>query len=363
LERDPSSLEKIMTFLKNAWYVAAHAHELDNELVSRTICNQRVVMYRTSGGTVAALEDRCPHRFVPLSKGKRIGDSLQCGYHGLRFSASGKCDDAPNEGEQQKARICVRSFTAVERYAVIWLWLGPSALADPAQIPAFDFVSDAAHFAVARGYSHIKANYEILADNLLDLSHVHYLHPGIHDGANFSQFSNKVKVEGETVWSMLWRHNYRLDAARQKMMGLHADVVEGRGHSRWNSPGNLLVDTGYWEPEKTMEEGIASPSAHLLTPETEFSTHYFWASGRNFDIENIERTRITEKNMHRIFETQDGPMCEAQQAALGASTDFLTASPIILRADAAGVAARRINMRKRRAEAAGLASGVDAVPS
>jgi len=350
-----------MTFLKNAWYVAAHAHELDEGVVSRKICNEPIVMYRTASGAVAALRDRCPHRFVPLSMGKRVGDTLQCGYHGLSFDATGACVSAPNEDDQQKARICVQAYAAVERYAVVWLWLGAAEAADPALIPSFDFISDTENFAVARGYSYIKANYEILADNLLDLSHVHYLHPHIHDGSDFSQFTNKLKVEGDTVWSMLWRHHYYLDAARQKLMGLSADDVEGQGHSRWNAPGNLLVDTGYWEHGKTIKEGISSPSAHLLTPETEFSTHYFWASGRSYDIRNVERTRATEKSMHHIFETQDGPMCEAQQAALGGDNDFLAAQPIILRADAAGLAARRIVKRKRREEAELFGAGTGVV--
>jgi hypothetical protein len=134
-------------------------------------------------------------------------------------------------------------------------------------------------------------------------------------------------------------------------MGLHADDVEGQGHSRWDVPGNLLVDTGFWEHGKSLKEGISSPSAHLLTPETEYTTHYFWGSGRNYDIHNDERTRATKDSMHIIFETQDGPMCEAQQVALGSEVDFLAAQPLILRADAAGVAARRVMKRRRREEA------------
>jgi phenylpropionate dioxygenase-like ring-hydroxylating dioxygenase large terminal subunit len=351
---------QLMTFLKNTWYVAAHSHELTSGLVSRKICNEPIVMFRTAAGAIAALRDRCPHRFVPLSMGKRIGDTLQCGYHGLSFDASGACASAPNENDEQKARICVQAYTAVERYNVIWLWLGAAESADPALIPRFDFMSDAEHFAVARGYSHIKANAEILADNLLDLSHVHYLHPQIPYGSDFSQFTNKLKVEGDTVWSMLWRHHFHLDAARQKIVGVHAEDLEGQGHSRWNAPGNLLVDTGYWEHGKSKEEGFSTPSAHLLTPETEFSTHYFWGTGRTYDIHNTELTRATEAGNHHIFETQDGPMCEAQQAALGQDNDFLAARPMILRADAAGLAARRIMKRKRREEAElfGTAPGV-----
>src|SRR5579864_2901840 len=120
-----------MTFLTRTWYAAAHAHELDEGLVSRKICNAQIVMYRTSVGGVAALEDRCPHRFVPLSKGKRIGDTLQCGYHGLSFDATGACAAATTESDQQRSRICVRAYPVVERYSVIWLWFGAPELADP----------------------------------------------------------------------------------------------------------------------------------------------------------------------------------------------------------------------------------------
>jgi phenylpropionate dioxygenase-like ring-hydroxylating dioxygenase large terminal subunit len=166
-----------MAFLRNTWYVAANAYELDEGIVARASCNEKIVMFRTSTGAIAALEDRCPHRFVPLSMGKRVGDTVQCAYHGLRFDAMGKCIEAPNDDDKQKERICVKSYTAVERYAVIWLWMGDAERADPETIPDFSFFSNKEKFGSCQGYSHIKANYQLIVDNLLDLSHVHYLHP------------------------------------------------------------------------------------------------------------------------------------------------------------------------------------------
>ena len=95
-----------MPFLKNIWYVVANAYELDEDqpnggVVSRTICNEQVALFRNSDGTIAALHDRCPHRFVPLSMGKRVGDSLQCGYHGLRFDGTGACVEVPHDDDSQ----------------------------------------------------------------------------------------------------------------------------------------------------------------------------------------------------------------------------------------------------------------------
>lgn len=344
-----------MPFLKNTWYVAAHAYELDDAMVSRTICNEPVVMFRTSTGGVSAIQDRCPHRFVPLSMGKRIGDTIQCAYHGLRFDGTGACVETPNDDDNQRMRACIKAYAAVERYGVVWLWLGAAELADPTTIPVFDFISNKEKFTACQGYSHIKGNFQLIADNLLDLSHVHYLHPQIHQGSNFANFTNEVRRDGDTVWSMLWRHHYYLSEAQQKTFNLPADDVEGQGHSRWDIPGVLLVETAFWEHGKSLGNGsVETPSAHLITPETEHTSHYFWASGRTFDLDNEALTQATAAMNKNVFETQDGPMVAAQQREMGESTDFLKHKPLILRADAAGVLARRLIDKKIRDEAGGL---------
>lgn len=330
-----------MTFLRNTWYVAANASELDDRLVSRRICDELIVMYRTSSGEVAALEDRCPHRFVQLSLGKRVGDRLQCGYHGLVFDARGTCVDMPNDDRAQSSRACVRSYPTVERHGLVWIWMGEAERANPEAIPDFSFITSP-RFATAQGYVHMKAHYELITDNLLDLSHIHYLHPQVHAGVDFNSFRNQVKKDGDTVWSMLWRPNYPLDEQKQQLYGLHADVVDGSAHGRWNAPGVLLVFTSFWEQGKTVEEGVETPSAHLLTPETEFSTHYFFASGRTYDIDNAGLTDLMRETAKTIFETQDAPMIESEQRALGTNVNFLDQKPIILQADAAGVLARRV---------------------
>jgi len=350
-----------MTFLKNVWYVAANAYELDtgqpnDGVVSRKICNEQIAMFRNSDGSIAAIHDRCPHRFVPLSMGKREGDSLRCGYHGLRFDGTGACVEAPHDDDSQKARACIKGYAAVERDKLIWIWMGEASEANPDLIPSFSFFSDTETYTSCQGYSHIKGNYQLISDNLLDLSHIHYLHPGIHEGSNFEDFTNKVQRDGDTVWSMLWRHHYHIDAAKRPMFGLDGDAedVEGQGHARWDAPGVLFVDTAFWDHGKSYGEGWNTPNAHLITPETETTSHYFWGSGRNFARDNEQFTLGTAATMKNVFETQDGPMVEAQQRDMGDSTDFLDHKPIILKADAAGVLARRIMQQKIRAEQAGL---------
>ena len=343
-----------MTFLKNTWYVAANAYELDEPMVSRKICNEQVVMFRRADGSVAALHDRCPHRFVPLSMGKRVADTIRCGYHGLRFDGDGNCVEAPHDDDSQKARACVKGYAAVERDRLIWIWMGEAAQADPSLIPEFSFFSETDKYTSCQGYTYMKGNYQLIADNLLDLSHIHYLHPGVHEGSNFEDFTNKVKREGDSVWSMLHRHHYHIDASKRGLfeIGDGPEDVEGQGHSRWDAPGVLFVDTAFWDHGKTIDEGYRTPNAHLITPETEYTSHYFWGSGRTYALDSEPFTQMAAATMKNVFETQDGPMVEAQQRDMGESSDFLKHNPIILKADAAGVMARRIMQQKLRAEAA-----------
>jgi len=214
----------------------------------------------------------------------------------------------------------------------------------------------------ARGVSRFECNYQILCDNLLDLSHIHYLHPGIHDGVSFASFRNEVSVEGNTIWSMLYRPGYVLDDNKRQMWGLTGETCDGQGHSRWIVPGVLLVETAYWELGTEGRGYVAKmPSTHLLTPETEFSTHYIWASSRNFGPSDAASLQANADFVRTIFETQDGPMAEAQQRAMGRETDLLKLRPAILKADKAGVIARRLLQRLVREENQGKAVSAPAL--
>ena len=79
------------SFPMNAWYAAAYDVELRRELMPRTICNKKLVLYRRADGAPSALEDACWHRLLPLSKGRLIGDNVECGYHGLVYNTGGRC--------------------------------------------------------------------------------------------------------------------------------------------------------------------------------------------------------------------------------------------------------------------------------
>ena len=123
-----------MVYLRNAWYVAAWDREVGRKPLARTILNEPIVLYRKADGAPAALEDRCCHRHVPLSLGTLVGDDLRCGYHGLRFDASGVCVEIPGQPKiPPGARV--RSYPVVEKWNWIWIWMGEPARADVKLIP------------------------------------------------------------------------------------------------------------------------------------------------------------------------------------------------------------------------------------
>ena len=115
-----------MTFLKNAWYVAAWSAELEaGRLLARRLLDEPVVLYRDSEGHAWALADRCPHRFAPLSMGQLVNGHVQCRYHGLRFEGGGACVHNPHGPVPRAAHV--RSYPLLERYSAVWIWMGDPA--------------------------------------------------------------------------------------------------------------------------------------------------------------------------------------------------------------------------------------------
>jgi vanillate O-demethylase monooxygenase subunit len=161
-------------FLRNCWHVAAFAHELDADFLARRLLDQPVLLLRTAGGNIAALEDRCPHRLVPLSIGKRVWNAVQGGYHGTVVGSDGSCLRIPGQAHIPN-NSATRTFPVLERFGLVWIWMGDPALADASLVPNLFWLDDA-HWTAAKGYIHMRADYPLVTDNLLDLSHETYIH-------------------------------------------------------------------------------------------------------------------------------------------------------------------------------------------
>ena len=185
-------------FLRNRWYVAGWADQFGRELATRTILNEPIVFYRTSQGEITALTDRCPHRLAPLSRGRLIGNALQCGYHGLVLISVGECTRVPTSSTVPEW-ASVKRYPVVELDGYLWIWMGRAERADVNLITRFPCNTDPQR-RMSRSHLRVNAHYQLIIDNLLDLSHAQYLHADSLGNQDFYRSRGTVTVEGTTVY-------------------------------------------------------------------------------------------------------------------------------------------------------------------
>ena len=184
-------------YLRNCWYIAAHSFELaGNKPLARTICDQPVAIFRGEDGKVGIVSDRCPHRFAPLSSGEICGSEIQCGYHGIRFNRDGACTYIPGALKIPQGFV-TKSFPAVELHGFVWIWMGEKS-ADPSFVPDFHENSDPL-WAPVPGYLNIAGGYQLLVDNLLDLTHVVFVHKTTLASSGVTDTPLEVRVDGNRV--------------------------------------------------------------------------------------------------------------------------------------------------------------------
>ena len=341
-------------FVRNAWYVAAWDHEVGRELLGRVLLDEPVVLYRTEDGGVVALEDRCCHRRYPLSKGKLQGDRLQCGYHGLVYDGSGACVDIPWQ-KSVPANARVRAYPAVERHRWIWLWMGDPALADPATITDFHWLDDP-EWGAKGTFFHVKSDYRLIVENLLDLTHLAYVHrttignDAVAEGAavEFERTDGGVRVKR-------WMIDTPPPPTYVKAGGFGGNV------DRWQiihfTPPCFVrldvgaCDTGTGAPEGRRVGGIRMRNLNAITPESATTTHYFWAQAHDFDVGNQAVTDLVFEQVKTAF-LEDVAIFEAQQRII----DLDPAAPTMnLSGDAGGLAATRLIAELVEREAAAAA--------
>jgi vanillate O-demethylase monooxygenase subunit len=344
-----------MSFVRNAWYCAGFSDDLKPDtLRAITLLGDAIMLFRGPDGAPAALADRCPHRFAPLSMGRVFEGQVQCPYHGLRFDDAGACQHNPHgDGAIPKAAH-VRAYPMLERHGALWVWMGDPAKAEPAALPAFAEVDERSGWSRVQGYLRVKANYQLVTDNLLDLSHVPFLHaflasqepppPDFRPDIRMEQRGDTVVAINEfhrmptsPLYRMLWEH------------GEPPAYSTMRANMRWDPPSTLLLDTGAAPTGGARAEGPSAPSAHWLTPETETSTHYFWVASRDRHVGNDQVSSEMANGFDAAFRNEDEPMIEACQRNLGTS-DLMALKPVLLQTDGPAIRARRLLGQRLEAE-------------
>jgi len=335
-----------MAYLRNVWYVAGWADELQpGQMLTRQICDEPIVFWRDEQGAPRALFDRCPHRFAPLSKGTLCegGRSIQCGYHGLRFGADGKCKHNPHGDGRIPASAAVKSYPVVERWSLLWIWFGAPDRADPALIPSYPFL-DTEHWYVAKAQMEIAANYVLESDNILDLSHIEYLHPGSLGAGQSGEGKTTVSQEGNTVWSRRFVRNEILPPFLYQATGLPDQAPCDRWLDvRWDAPSYMYLQADMAITGTPREQGILTPQVHLFTPASQQQTYYFYALAMPKSLGEwaADAAQRNVAGLREPFLREDKPMVEAQQRAM-AGRSFWEMKPVLLDVDAPAVRARRV---------------------
>jgi phenylpropionate dioxygenase-like ring-hydroxylating dioxygenase large terminal subunit len=311
-----------MVYLRNTWYVAAWSQDLAaGTLLSRKILGEAIVLFRDANGVAAALADFCPHRFAPLRLGTVLSNGrIRCGYHGLEFDDTGVCVHNPHGNGTIPPSARVPAYPVAERHGIVWIWMGERR-PDAARIPDFSIFDGVDEERVSRR-DHIvmQANIELVTANLLDLSHVSYLHDGILGNAETIAAEIDVRQEDNTLFVTREQYNVSIPPLYRLT---HKPNVE-RGDlwrvMRWDAPGCMILDAGTTDPGAPREAGSGYFGVHLLTPETDTTTHYHFSSvrrHRNSDQTQDETIRAEISRLRRLaFEGQDAPMIEAQQQTI-----------------------------------------------
>jgi phenylpropionate dioxygenase-like ring-hydroxylating dioxygenase large terminal subunit len=330
-----------MHFLRNTWYAAAHAEEVKTgALFHRKILNEQVLLFRGASAEAVALSDRCPHRFAPLHMGKLNAGIIECAYHGLKFDGAGRCVANPHGNGVIPKQARVKRYPLVERHGMLWIWMGDEEKSTPASIPHFDSL-DPQGWKILRGYTSIAANYLLETDNILDLGHIEFVHPGFFGSEAIHRAKTEVVQEGTTVYSNRLTNNELLPPFLDRAFDARGRPVDRWLNTRWNAPALMELDVGATLTGRPHSEGRSAPSCHFFTPETEQKTHYFWTQSRDFSRDDEALDAEVIQGTTYAFEMQDKPIVEAQQLSVG-DADLMSLRPVLLSGDAAAVRARKV---------------------
>ncbi|WP_432854105.1 Rieske 2Fe-2S domain-containing protein [Amycolatopsis sp. CA-161197] len=310
------------SFPLDAWYAAGWDHEIGRTLRPLRVADQPVVLFRRLDGTPVALADACWHRLVPLSTGRLEGDEVACGYHGIRYDGDGRATFMPAQ-QTINPSACVRSYPTVERHRFVWIWPGDPAKADPALIPDLHWNLDP-EWAGDGGVIHLAADYRLVVDNLMDLTHEALVHTSSLHQEEINHERLDVAHEGRTVTATKWMLGVSAPnfwaAQLNRVFPGWTGLVDRWQIIRFEAPCTITIDVGVAKagtgaPEGDRSQGVANRIINTVTPETRTRSNYFWANARDYHLCDQQVTTLLREGVARVF-SEDEAMIEAQQQAL-----------------------------------------------
>lgn len=339
-------------FIRDTWYVCARSEDVSRGLLARTVLAEQIVLFRRSDGTVAALEDACPHRKLPLSQGSLQGDHVVCGYHGLTFDGTGSCIAAPTQPEAIPRRARVRSYPVQERYGFVWIWMGAAehaATTPLLDIPEYD---NPAWGRTACGALDIGCNYLWITDNLLDPSHVAWVHLTSFAGAGTDNVPLEI-TEG-TDRLVVWRWiRDRPPPPYYAQFLAFGGTCDRKQHYECRLP-SIAINKSIYAPARTggsddglPPEAFVNYSYNFMTPVDSDHSLYFWFQHRNQRPEDAEMSAAMFAGATMAFNEDKAVLEAVHRGMKAARTPYIN-----LGLDAAAMRFRRMVERRIEAEAA-----------
>jgi vanillate O-demethylase monooxygenase subunit len=327
---------------REQWYIAAWSKDVTREPIERWILDEPVALYRTRAGQIVALEGRCPHRHFPLGKSRVVEDNIQCGYHGLTYAPDGTCVRVP--AQKSIPRGCrVRAYSTVEKWNWIWIWPGSKA-------PDWDLLPDHDSLGLPRkgfqidgdSYHEVPGRYMLMHDNLLDLTHLPYLHQTSIASGDFDE-AVEVRNCGETWLSSDFTFkDIPCPPFYAELFGYHGQIDRQSG-LKFHLPCLHAGYDRYWRAGE-LGRAAATPLGqlsifHAITPATKHTAHYFFALGRNFKQTDHELGAIL---MRGIDDVIDEDMSATREIEAMISRVASLPPEILLKTDRSCVHGRRL---------------------
>lgn len=310
----PLDLNEPNVFLRNCWYVASLSREVARQPKAVRLLDEAIVLYRRQDGTPVALEDACPHRKLPLSMGRIKGDAIECGYHGLTFDGCGSCIEAPTQ-VQIPSMARVRSYPVQDRYGLLWIWMGSPELA--ARTPILEIDNHGSpDWHLTTGDSLLcRCHYLWLVDNLLDPSHVAWVHRSSFAASGTEDTPLQIQANEHGLVCSRWIYGHPpppFYAPLVKFQG-PADRLQ---HYEVRLP-STAINRSTFAPAGMGGPGLGEDpriyrmvSYNFLTPIDADHTLYFWLQHRNTDVHDQALTERIAAGAKSAFE-EDRVVLEA----------------------------------------------------
>lgn len=352
-------------FLRNTWYVAAWDHEVTRSPSPHAILGERIVLYRTEGGAPVALEDACPHRKLPLSMGRVKGDHIECGYHGLTFNSTGHCVHAPGAA-RAPSRAKVRHYPTVSRHGLVWIWMGDPDQADPSHIFTVEHDGHPDWTRNSGGVMTVRCHYLYITDNLLDPSHVAWVHPSSFGTAAAADAPVRVRIADSGVTSSRWLSDTPIAPFYAPLLPMQGST-DRLQHYEVRYPSNALI-RAVFAPSGTGGDEAALPSGaavmdsyNFMTPIDEAHTRYYWFQIRNFAVNDDTVSRVMDEGVRAAF-AEDKVVLEAVHQGMARRTSRnidleIDRGPLAFRKTLADMIAREQAESSNRVSPAGAREG------